>query len=116
MRNNESWLSPRLNDLEPLGRLAPRTRRLRTARRAAYKRHGEVFFDQDRANVAAVGLQRAAVATVVARLRPFRPCGARTVDIDEVEIALLHQIANPSRGFRSKLALLHRPLAVSQAR
>jgi hypothetical protein len=52
-----------------------------------------------------VGFQRAAVAAVIARLRPFRPCGARTADIDEVEIALSHKIANPSRCFRSALAL-----------
>ena len=49
--------------------------------------NGEPRCDQDRANVAPVGLQRAAVSTVVAEVRSLLARRARARDVFEVQVA-----------------------------
>jgi hypothetical protein len=74
-------------------------------RRAAHERHGEPFLDQDRANVAPVGLQRAAVPAVVAEPRALLPRGAGALDVLEVEVTGADQLEEALRGPHSELTL-----------
>ena len=84
---------------------APGPRRLRATRRAALERHGEAFRNQDRANVAAVGLQRAAVSTVVAGPRVLLLRGGGALDVLEVEVTGADQLVKALRGPDSELTL-----------
>jgi hypothetical protein len=61
-------------------------RLLRATRCAADERHGEPFGDQNITNVAAVRFQRAAVATVVAPVRPDFALRARASNVFNGEI------------------------------
>src|SRR5262249_9377323 len=88
----------------------------RAARCTAYERYGKPFFDQDRANVATVGFQDAAISPIIAGGRSLCSDRAGTGDIFEIEIARRGQ----DRGGGPWLLLLagaplRKPLAASQA-
>ena len=81
--------------------IRPRTGRCRAARCTAYERYGKPFFDQDRANVATVGFQDAAISPIIAGGRSLCSDRAGTRDIFEIEIAGADKIAEAARGFCS---------------
>src|SRR5262245_23752711 len=85
--------------------LTPRSRRLRAARRTALERHGESLLNEDRTDVAAVGLQRSAVPTVIAEARALLPREAGALNVLEVEVTGPDKLEKALRGPDSELTL-----------
>ena len=71
----------------------------------AHERHSQIFANEDRANVFAIGLERPAASSVVAVRRSFSARLARTGDELEIELARMYEVANPARGLVTQLAL-----------
>jgi hypothetical protein len=82
--------------------LAPRSWG-RRASRATDKWYREPFFDQDGADVASIRSKRSAIASPITRWCSLRTLGAGTVNVVEVEVAELDEIAETPGCSSSKV-------------